>query len=217
MIECSVGNQAIKFCPYPFDMKYGTIVYGSAEYVLMTLIQMQIAEYYGLPKVDKSLSTMGKMPDSQSAAEKMAHTVIASLAGAESFTNAGMLSIDEIYSPVQVVIDMEIMNYVRRITDGYEFSEESISSQTIEDVVSCKCHFLEHESTFENYKSMFLMPELFEHKTMDQWNNQGRKSIVNVAREIAKKNISEHSFELSREKQKELDRIYTHACVSLNS
>jgi trimethylamine:corrinoid methyltransferase-like protein len=67
---------------YPFDMKYASFVYGSAEDLLGTLYQFQLNKYFGIPFVAKSLLTTSKHPDAHAAAEKSAHTMAATLAGA---------------------------------------------------------------------------------------------------------------------------------------
>ncbi|UCB47185.1 MAG: trimethylamine methyltransferase family protein, partial [Spirochaetota bacterium] len=90
---------------YPFDMKYASFVYGSAEDLIGTLYQFQLNKYFGVPYVAKSLLTTSKHPDAHAAAEKAAHTMAATLAGAFVFANAGLLSVDEVYSIQQLIID----------------------------------------------------------------------------------------------------------------
>ena len=199
------------FRAYPFDMRYGSIAYGSAEYVLMTLIQMKISDYFDLPRVVKSLITTSKQPDAHAAAEKMGHTMAAASAGAQSYSNAGMLSVDEVYSPVQCVIDNEILNYVKRVLKGYEFSTEVMSADIIREVVQSGESFLQHGSTIENYKEMMWLPELFEHQMLDQWNDRGQKGVIDRAAAIAREKILQADFQLPDDIQKDLDKIYKHA------
>ena len=139
----------------------------------------------------------------------------AALAGADSFCNAGMLSIDEIYSPVQVVIDNEILEYTKRVLQGYEFSSEALSDEIITDVIQNDSTFIEHESTIKNYNKILWMPELFEHYTLDQWKTRESKEVSERARQIAKVKLSEHDFCLATDTQKEIDSIFEHACKHL--
>lgn len=44
-----------------------------------------------------------------------------------------------------------------------------------------------------------------------QWQDKGGKSILERAKDIAKRKIKEHHFELIPEIQRELDRIYRKA------
>ncbi|MGQ9632543.1 MAG: trimethylamine methyltransferase family protein [bacterium] len=195
---------------YPFDMRYGSFVYGSPEDLLATLIQIQLNEFYGIPVVAKSLLTTSQEPDGHAAAEKAAHTIVAALAGARIFTNAGLLSVDEIYSAEQVVIDNEIVEYVKRVVRGFEFDEEHLAVDAIKGV-GLGGEFLSHESTLRNYREAFWMPELFEHRMLAQWREAGSKSLRERARAIAKRRIAEHEYRLDPAVQRELDRIYKKA------
>ena len=75
--------------------------------------------------------------------------------------------------------------------------------------------FLSHQSTVDNFREAFWVPELFEHYTLRQWQEKGAKPILDRVKEIAKRRISEHHFELERNVQKELDRIYKKTSESL--
>ena len=75
--------------------------------------------------------------------------------------------------------------------------------------------FLSHQSTLDNFRDAFWVPELFEHYTLRQWQEKGAKPILDRVKEIAKRRISEHHFELERNVQKELDRIYKKTSESL--
>jgi trimethylamine---corrinoid protein Co-methyltransferase len=199
---------------YPFDMKYGTFVYGSPEDLLGTLFQVQLNAHYGIPTVAKSLLTNSKLPDAQAAAEMGAHTVAAALAGARIFTVAGLLAVDEIFSAEQVVIDYEIVQYAKRVVEGCEFNPDALGVSAIEEV-GIGGHFLDHPSTVERYRSACWMPELFEHTMLGHWRQHGSVSIREKACQIAHRRIREHHYELPRHVQGEIDRIWNAAVTEL--
>ncbi len=195
---------------YPFDMKYQTVTFGSPEKLLLMLMSMQIANYFGFDANPDALMCMAKEPDSQASAEKLAQVIVTALHGARTFRYAGTLSNDEIFSPEQLVIDNEIVKYVSRFVEGFDFDPEKDFIKIIEEGVKEKT-FLSHQTTLDNYKDTYWFPELFEHETLGQWGEKGRKSIRERAKEIAKKKISEHQFRLPEDVQKELDKIYKKA------
>lgn len=195
---------------YPFDMKHGSFVYGSPEDLLATLIHIQLNARYQIPVIAKSLLTGSKQPDAHAAAEKCAQTVAAALAGARCFTNAGLLSVDEIYSPEQVVIDYEIVQYARAVCRGYEFSDETLAVAAMEEVGYGRT-FLDHDTTLANYRTAFWEPELFDHRMMQTWQADGGKTIRERAREIARQRIAAHEFALPEDVQRDLDAIYDRA------
>ena len=196
---------------YPFDMKYGNFVYGSPEDIWGTMLQIQLNRYYGIPIIAKSLLTSSPLPDAQAAAEKAAHTILATAFGVDGYTNAGLLAIDDIYSAEQVVIDHEIFQYATQFLRGFEFNEETLSTNIIQEVVLKEESFLSHDSTLSRFRDAFWIPELFEHLMLRQWQDKGGKSIRERAKEIAKRKIKEHEFELPPEVQRELNKIYQRA------
>jgi trimethylamine--corrinoid protein Co-methyltransferase len=199
---------------YPFDMKYASFVYGSAEDLLGTLYQAQLNKYFGIPLVAKSLLTTGKYPDAHAAGEKAAHTMAAVLSGAYLFANAGLLSVDEIYSIPQLLIDREIVQFCLRVARGDEFHED-LSGVDIIKEVGHRGTFLNHETTYKEFKKCLWDPEIFIHPTLNQWQERGSKSPETIAKEIALAKIKNHSYRIDTWVKKELDRIYERAAAEL--
>lgn len=208
-----VSNFGLDMCP--FDMKYSNAVYGSPEHNLIGLVQAQIIRYYGFSGiVIKGFKSMGKEPDAQASAERAMGVLTGALLGARYFLAAGRISEDELFSGEQLIIDNEIVNYVSRFMKGFEFEGDDSSFELIKEV-GPGGSYLDHLTTVENYRKIFWIPELFEYSKLDQWKNKGSKSIREKAREIAKKKIKEHHFELDRAIKRELDKIYKKAIQSL--
>jgi trimethylamine--corrinoid protein Co-methyltransferase len=195
---------------YPFDMRHGCFVYGSPEDLLATMLQVQLNRHYGIPVVAKSLLTTAQLPDAQAAAEKSAHTLAAALGGARIFTCAGLLAVDEIFSPEQLVIDNEIVQYVERVCRGFEVTEETLAADTIIEV-GLGGNYLRHRSTRDHHRRLTWDPELFTHLSLSQWQGSGSRQIADRARGIARDAIAAHDYELPREQRRALEAIYRHA------
>jgi trimethylamine--corrinoid protein Co-methyltransferase len=193
-----------------FDMKYTTFVYGTPEYTRATVYEIELCNYYGIPKVSKSLLTTSKEPDAQAAFEIGIHTLFSALAGARAFRCGGLLSNDEIYSAGQLVIDHEIINYTKSLVREQEFSEEKFMIDEIKDVGPGQS-FIGRLSTLENFKKEYWEPDLFIRTNLGQWQKMGSKPIRQYAIELAKKKIKEHTYIIDDDVRKELDRIYKSA------
>jgi trimethylamine--corrinoid protein Co-methyltransferase len=198
---------------YPFDMKYASFVYGSPEDLLATLIQIQLNQFYGIPIVAKSLLTSAKWPDAQAAAEKASHTLAAAMMGARIFQGAGLLSVDEIYSAEQLVIDYEIVQHVKRVCEGFDVTDETLAVPVIEEVALGVGNYLAHPTTLAHHRKATWDPGLFTHSTMRQWLDKGMPDLFGQARKIAKKRIAQHNYLLDVEKRRELDTIYARAAA----
>jgi trimethylamine--corrinoid protein Co-methyltransferase len=194
----------------PFDMRWCTFVYGSAEYTRATLHKIALCRHYGIPVIAKALNTAGREPDAQAAFEIGTHTLIAALAGARAFRTAGTLSSCEIYSAEILVITGEIMEYVRNVLKPEEFSDERLMVDEIR-AVGPGQSYIGRDSTYERFRSEYWIPELFSHSNLGQWREAGSKSIWDHAAETAKRKIHEHTYRIGDDVQRELDRIYQRA------
>ena len=194
----------------PFDMRYSTFVYGSAEYTRATLHKIALCKYYNIPVIAKSLNTAGKQPDAQAASEIAIHTLISALAGARAFRTGGMLSSCEVYSAEILVIAQEIITFIKNVLRREEFSEERLMVDEIE-AVGPGQNYIGRKSTFEHFRKEYWDPELFTHSNLGQWKDMGSKTIYERANAIAKKKIREHSYMADEDVRRELDRIYERA------
>jgi len=197
----------------PFDFKYTSIASGSPEEILMRLMGIQLMRYLGYEHT-AFISTMAKAPDSQAASEKMASAIIFALNGIRSFYGVGGLAGGEVFSGEQVVIDMEIFKYVQRIIKGFHFTNQDSSLEIISEI-GPGGNYLMHDSTVQNFRNTYWMPEIFEHSMLNQWNQKDGKSVREKARKVAKQKIKNHSFELDKSAKRELDKIYNAAIKEL--
>ncbi len=198
------------FIVHPFDMKYSTFVYGSAEDARATMDKLAIHQELGLPLVAKSLLTGAKQLDAQCAHEVGVFTMMAALAGCRTFRCAGLLSSAELYSAEKLVVDHEIVQYIKHTLEPEEFSDQTLLAEEIAAIKPGES-FLEHPSTFKFYRSHYWDPPLFTHSNLGQWQEMGSKSLYRLANERARKLLKEHSYEIEPEKKRELDRIFATA------
>ncbi|MCL5985662.1 MAG: trimethylamine methyltransferase family protein [Actinobacteria bacterium] len=201
---------------YAFDMRYASFVYGTPDDIIGTIFQAQLNKRYGIPLVAKSLMTSAKFPDAQLGVELASHTLAAALSGARIFTGGGFLSVDEVYSGEKLVLDYEIVQHVKNIVEGFEFSDKDLSLDIIKEV-GIGGSFISHDSTLDNYKEAFWIPDVFDRTMLGQWKELGSPRLKDVLRKAAKKRIEEHSYEMDRDVKKELEKIFRKAVEEFGS
>ena len=207
-----IGFDIMAYC---FDMARGGIVYGSPEQNLCDLIRLPVNAFYGKVHVStRSIRTTAQTPGVQASAEKGASAVTGALAGSRHFSGAGMLSVDEVWSPEQLVIDREIADYAQRVADGFELSDRTLSLETIRDGAEVG-EYLSHSTTLEDYRSVYWMPRLFKHSMLHEWQARDGQGAWQDARERVRNKLASHCFELAPEKKRELNRIYEFALRTL--
>ncbi len=195
---------------YAFDFKYASFVYGSPDDILGTLFQIQLNKKYGIPVVAKSLLTASNDIDTQLGAEIMAHTMMAAMAGARIFQCSGLISIDEVFSAEKVVIDYEVVQYVKHLVSGFRFTEKDLSVDIIKEVGIGR-EYVSHDSTLNDYKEVSWQPEVFEHMMLRKWRQEGEPNFKDTCTEIARERIKRHEYSLPADISKELDKIYKKA------
>jgi trimethylamine:corrinoid methyltransferase-like protein len=201
---------------HPFDMRHIVFVYGSAEDVVGTMLQAQINRRYRCPLVAKSLLTTAREPDEQAAAEKASHTLLAALLGFHIFTNAGFLATDEYISPLQLVIDREIVDYTSVIMKGIADDERALGLEAIREVVQAGGNFIEHHTTLDYHRETTWEPPLFSHLGLKATSGE-RKTASLAARAIekAKQTIAAGDYILSQHDRCILDAMYQRAASRL--
>jgi len=198
---------------FPGSMKSATIAFGSPEFLLALLMRSQIRQFYGQSIGDaESLHTMAKLPDAHALAEKSTQTAFAALLGHRSFSAAGVLAIDEVFSPQQLVIDLEIRDYVERLIQGADVNTEDCLSLVSEGLQN-HC-FLMTQRTMESWRDFFWLPKIFLQTSRAQW-QQSPRSVLEDAWSLAQERLKKHHYELDPDRRRALDAIVQKAKETL--
>ncbi|MHB0876335.1 MAG: trimethylamine methyltransferase family protein [Anaerolineae bacterium] len=195
---------------YPADMRTLSITFGSPEHIICDLMQMAINAHYSGSAPAKGLLTMSKLPDMQAAADAATHTAVLALAGATSFCDAGTLSLDEVYSPEKLVIDLEIADYALRLARGFSFDEGLLDWQGVASGVE-QGTFMAEPDTLRHHRAVYWVPRLFTHELLGQWQAAGARSLRQRAVEAVAEARKTYDYALPADQSRELDRIYRHA------
>lgn len=195
---------------YSGSMESGAVVFGSPEHFLCALTRAKVREFFGITydSVEAMLTT-AIMPGPQACAEKASLTTISALAGFRTVEGAGTLGIDEIFSPQQFMLDIEIKGYVERLLRGLDLEDTENPLELIQEGLA-DTHFLSATWTIKQWRKFFWRPLLFHQLKVPQWMSRS-KGILEEAWEKAKAKIEENDYELEPSKIKELDKIIDRA------
>ncbi len=197
---------------YPFDLRGLAMTFGTPEALLFEMASREVNAFlHGdpwWPAVD-NIHVMAKLPGPQAAAEKMSIMATGALLGARDFTGAGALSLDEVHSSVQLLLDLEVKDHVARIVRGLDtgLDGDSCLAQVQQGTART---FLELDQTLDSYRSGWH-PALFERRFVDSWQAAGRPTVVEQAAAMARDLIAQHHYEPPGEIRREFDHIYHRA------
>jgi len=192
---------------HAFDMKHGFAVTGGPENVLLAVAGAELARYYGLPSVSW-MCTDSLGVDAQNALEKMYAAMAHVSARVSTVWGVGQVESEKTLSPVQAVIDDEIIALVRRYSRGMEVSAETLAIEASRRVGICGS-FLADDHTLEHYRD-----ELYETSLLCRSPREGATgaaSLVSRAEERVRDLLSRKEEPLlEQEQSRDLERIEAH-------
>jgi trimethylamine:corrinoid methyltransferase-like protein len=207
-----LGVPVVDICPklYPSDFKYGNWVYGSPEHSIITLQEWDIRNFYGLASINaKSFTTTSPSPNSQAAADKMLHSVLAALKGYRKFSGAGVLGNDIVWSPAQLMIDLDIYGEIQHICRK-DFQMNGVDCLAAVSQGVRENSYIASDDTLNNYQKLFYQPIIFDRINIGQWLTNNHADIIKRASDAAKNMIVNYRADsnVSSHKIKELDKIF---------
>ncbi|MHC4591687.1 MAG: trimethylamine methyltransferase family protein [Planctomycetota bacterium] len=189
------------------NMRVGTIYFSSPKHLTALLTRRKVREFFGLATSSAELMLVtAKRADAQAAAEKMAGAMLGKLYGFAHLEGAGGLWLDEIFSPVQLIIDLEIRNYVNSLDPQLAGSAEDVLEVMERGLTGGG--FLDDPLTLDAFEDYIWRPGLFDLSPRGGWTGP---SVHERARDIAEARAAQYSYELTDERREELERIMVRA------
>jgi len=195
--------------PHVMDTMTGNISFGSPEQILMGLASVQLGRYYKLPVGTNTGLSDAICPDSQSGVEKGVTSVLALLAGCNIFGHQGIAGPDQGASLVQLLIDDEMIGYIKRIKRGFVVNDETLLFDEIKKV-GVGGNYLIADSTLNNFRNEAWLPGLFTRNSWEVWEKD--KNIIERANKKIEKILEsfsdiEEQYILESSIEKELKSI----------
>jgi trimethylamine--corrinoid protein Co-methyltransferase len=188
------------------DMKKVMYPYGRPELALMHLTMGQLANFYHAT-FSAVFSADAKVPSSEAGLQKALAAICGIMAGARSLIAPGFLSVDEILSPVQLVIDNEFIGALKRLSKGFQVDEDKVAFDLIKKVGPGGL-FTGTEHTVKYYRKEHWQPEIFSREMYCSWMSGDRKTDVERATDICKQILKEyHPVETKKETEEKLKKV----------
>lgn len=165
----------------PLDMRSGISATGAPEFSLIGIGTVQMAKYYGLPS-DAGVQSDSKTVDAQTTYEKTQSALSITLAGAD-FSDLGMGSTEAftLFSPIQLVIDDEIVSNVTRIAEGIAVNDKTLSVDVIAKT-GPGGNFLKQKEILKQFRQEHSQPALSDRSPRQHWAGAGATKAYDRAR-----------------------------------
>ena len=198
----------------PVDLKRFNIAFGTplkffleqAGYELLSALREE-----PVPFSSVNIHTFAKECDCRAAMEKGMLMLSGALCGAKKFYCVGTLCLDELFDPLQLLWDLEMLQYVKRLLDGPPADRmEDTFLQEVQEGLSGG--FSCSDRTLDDYKEYLELPAVCETMNWRSWVSGGEKGTLALLREKYDEiDAQPCHYQLDQAVQRELDAIYAQA------
>jgi trimethylamine--corrinoid protein Co-methyltransferase len=164
------------------DMRTTIFPFGRPEITFTNLMTAQLARYYGATFIGFGGLTDGKLPSTEVGMQKMLTALPVIMTGGDLWTDAGLLAIDEIVSPIQLLLDNEYLGLLKRFWHEFAVTEDTLAIETILKTGPAG-NFMTARHTASHYRDELWQPTLWTRHMLGAWQNAGSKLDVDMARE----------------------------------
>lgn len=182
-----------------FDMRHAACTVGTPEYGLMRAAFAQLADMVKVPSGGGGFLTDSNMIDVQCGWEKPGTGLAALQAGTHQTNGVGMLSQLNVFSHESLVMDCEIVDYVRRMLEGVKVDEEHLAYDlTLErSGVGGSGEFLSAKHTRKHFRTEWMQADLTERRPFGAWEkDEESKDIRTRTCKRIDKLLAAHSYSI---------------------
>jgi trimethylamine---corrinoid protein Co-methyltransferase len=177
--------------PHVLDMREMLISFGSPEQGLMAVAMTQMAKHYGFPVYINVGLGDGKLPDAQNGMERGMTMLMGALAGGDLLGHMGICGADQGASLEQLIIDNQMIAYIKRIMKSFEVNDTTIPLDLIKSV-GIGGNYLAQEHTVRNFRNEIWIPRGFDRRNWEAWIADGAKSIGDWAQVEKERILNSH-------------------------
>lgn len=191
----------------PLDMQSMQPTYSAPEAMMTQAGLCQLGRHlYRLPTWGFGGCSASKLADEQAVNEAATYIMMAGWAGTNLVHDVGYLEFGLAYSFDLLIVCDEIISQVRKMMDGIKVDTDTLAVEAVKRV-GPGGHFLSDEHTFDHFKNNW-QPRLTDRKTREVWEQEGKKSMGQRAKEKLENILKNHCPpELTSQMDSEIDDI----------
>lgn len=173
------------------DMRTTIISYGSPEWPLGMMAQMDLARYYNLPAWSAAGATDSKVVDAQAGIEITFSVLANFLARATLVHDVGYIEYGSTSSMEALVIADEVIRQTRFFMRGVEVSPRTLALDATARVRPGG-GYLADDHTLDNWREAQWHADMMDRTRYDDWVEQGCQDMFTRANQRAKMLLAEH-------------------------
>lgn len=197
------------------NMRSGCPGFGQIGTFLHSVVFNQVwREKYNIPTIHSTTAFMAaKEIDVQLGYGKGIGALLVALSGGHFLHLHGSIYGERTWHPLQAIIDDDIAGMIGRVLRGVQVDDESLAIDLINEVGPIPGHFLSKAHTRKWWPIDQFIARVADTLTVPEWENQGRKGILDYAQERLDEILSTHEVDppLSGGQEEDIERILQEA------
>jgi trimethylamine:corrinoid methyltransferase-like protein len=205
--------------PQAMDLRSGQMAFGTVEHARLEMMKMQVMKTLGLPYYNlKDIMTSAQMPGSLAQGDKALGFFTGLMAGYKAF-NLMPLSTDQVWSPVQALLDVEALSDAWEAIQPVEGTEAvSKATGTISEVLEKNSLFAETADTLMNMKLHYQTDVLHRRfQTSETWQHAGRPEELDAIEQKQAELVAQWDYHPMHNKLQKIMDIYYKLCRNYNT
>jgi len=212
-ITLALDDQLLGWTAAPLvtDMRTGCHSQSGPDVILYGLASAQMGAYLfgGEYTPIVSPTTMAKAPGAQSMMDKASSAMWSVCNGVRTFASLAVLACADVGSPVQLMLDIELMQSLEQLVKGITVDDEHLAEDVIREVAPTGARYLEHMHT-----AKFCRKELWTMAWIKNPETMLEKAVAKVKKLIAE---APNRCPLTESQRSEIHRILAEADAHVSS
>lgn len=172
------------------ELRRGGVTCGGPEDFWLQAAGCQLAHFYGLPASIGTFATGATSSGWRAGVENAVSGAINLFTCADLMSGAGLLNAAKIFSFEQLLMDCEIYDMLRAVTQGFPIDGDALALDVIA-AVGPQNHFMAEDHTFNHMRDIW-QPAIMDRRPWEEWVEAGRPTVRERAKEQAKAILAAH-------------------------
>jgi len=177
-------------CATMMELKTGAVTAGGPDDFLLQAASSQLAHYYNLPANIGTFATGARRSGWHAGVENSISGTVSQFSQADMMCGAGLTNGATIFSFEQLLMDCEIYDLIKSVSQGIKITDETLALDAI-DRVGPQSHFMTDPHTIKHLRDIW-QPSLIDRSGTEKWQKAGAPSHTEIAREKAKTILKTH-------------------------
>jgi len=173
----------------PMDMRTMIYPFGRPESIIANLMTAQLSRYYQVSYSGHAGLTSAKLPSVEAGCQKASSAIATLMVGGNLWMDAGLLAMDEVVSPIQMVLDNEYLGFLKRFCKEYAIDQDSLAIETIL-AVGPGGTYIDKSHTARFFRNEIWEPSIWSRGMLNAWKDSGMQLDIDKARAIVIDNQS---------------------------